>query len=233
LLDDVLAGLLIIALPAYMILRSVVRQKGAGDNLPGRYLQTILIALALVAALLIDWLQSGRSAAALGLTLPVSGVGMAGLAIACAVLIGLFVAVRRQLKSNPAVASKLPGGLPQTSRQLAVFIVFAIVVGCSWEALYRGYLLWFLQPRVGLIGSIAVAATAYGLAHGVKNIRTVLASLGAALLFTIAYATTRSLWWLMLLHCGFPLLGAFTAYSRLRRPTPSAAVGDKRAALDV
>jgi hypothetical protein len=135
LLDSVLAGLLIVALPAYMIVRSVVRRKGAADNLLGRYLQTILIALTLVAALLIDWLQSGRPAAALGLTLPVSGVGMAGLAIACAVLIELFVAVRRQLKSNPGAASKLPDGMPQTSRQLAVFIVFAVVVGCSWEAL--------------------------------------------------------------------------------------------------
>jgi len=215
-LDDLLAGLLVVVLPAYMMWRSVAAPRKAGANPIGSYLHTVLIALALVSALLIDWLQSGRPAAALGLAAPVSNLGMAGLGIASAILVGMLIATTIQLNSKSAKDLKLPDSLPQTSSQFAVFVVFAIVVGCAWEVLYRGYLLWFLQPRVGLIGSILIAATTYGLAHGVKSVRAVLASLGAALLFTVAYATTRSLWWLMLLHCGFPLLGAYTAYSRLR-----------------
>jgi len=96
--------------------------------------------------------------------------------------------------------------MPQTVSERRLAVVAFVVIGVAWEVLYRGYLLWRLTPRLGLIGAIVVAALAYGLAHGVKTARQLGASLAAAFVFTIAYALTKSLWWLMIIHAGLPLL---------------------------
>jgi membrane protease YdiL (CAAX protease family) len=80
------------------------------------------------------------------------------------------------------------------------------VAGVAWEVLFRGYLLWALTPRVGIVGAVFVASVAYGVAHGYKSPRQFTSSLVSALLFTIAYALTHSLWWLMLIHGGLPVM---------------------------
>ena len=66
-----------------------------------------------------------------------------------------------------------------------------------------------------MIHAVAIASAAYGAGHGIGDKRELAGSLAVALLFTTAYALTRSLWWLMLLHAGLPLVGAL-AGRRLR-----------------
>jgi len=76
----------------------------------------------------------------------------------------------------------------------------------GWEVLYRGFLLQLLPPIIGLPFAIVASALAYGIAHGYKNPKELIASIISAFIFTIAYAWTHSIWWLILIHVGLPLL---------------------------
>jgi membrane protease YdiL (CAAX protease family) len=67
-----------------------------------------------------------------------------------------------------------------------------------------------LDIALAVAGAILVVATAYGLAHGLKSMPVLLGSLASALAFTIGYALTHNLWWLILLHTGLPLIGALS-----------------------
>jgi membrane protease YdiL (CAAX protease family) len=181
------------------------------------YLHSMLIALVLVGALAVQWRLTERPLSSLGLGVPVSAPALAGLGIALCVLIGLAVViiVRPQGERTDHAVKEI---VPQTRAEMIVFIAFSLAMGCAWELLYRGYLLWFLPARLGLPASVLVAALAYGLAHGFKSVKAFAASLIAALAFTVAFALTKSLWWLMLLHSGLPFL-LILAFQRQKRFT--------------
>lgn len=74
----------------------------------------------------------------------------------------------------------------------------------GWEILYRGFIL-LLTPNTGLPIAITISALAYGIAHGYRSPKQLIASIVSAFAFTIAYALTHSLWWLIVIHAGLPL----------------------------
>lgn len=100
--------------------------------------------------------------------------------------------------------------LPQDSKEKTWFVIFSVVIGFAWELLYRGYLLWILTPQVGVVIAVSIAAISYGLAHGYQNKKQIIGSIIAAFVFTIAFALTNSLWWLILIHSALPLMGLFS-----------------------
>ena len=87
-----------------------------------------------------------------------------------------------------------------------IILIMGVVVGFAWELLYRGYLLWVLAPRLGIPLAVLLAAAAYGAAHGYKTPKQFAGSLASALVFTLADVVSHSLWWLMLVHAGLPVL---------------------------
>jgi hypothetical protein len=70
-----------------------------------------------------------------------------------------------------------------------------------------------------------VAATAYGGAHGFRDIRQFGGSVVSALAFTMGYALTHSLWWLILIHTALPLLaiGGMARQRAFNRPSEALA----------
>jgi membrane protease YdiL (CAAX protease family) len=98
------------------------------------------------------------------------------------------------------------GMLPQSGPEKAAFALFGLFAGFGWELLYRGFLLMVLVPVLGLPGAVILAALAYGIGHGYQDRAQFIGSIVASFLFTIAYALTGSLWWLMVLHAGMPML---------------------------
>ncbi|HEY1837616.1 MAG TPA: CPBP family intramembrane glutamic endopeptidase [Rhizomicrobium sp.] len=175
---------------------------------------TPLIGLAL------DWWMSGRSATDLGLAYPVPWPGQIGLLIALLLCLGLFVS-----SLWPSTASKRAdlltrlkdGGLLITSiTDFAIFVPLALLIGCGTEILFRGFLFWAFDPVLGWAGAVAIMALAYGLGHGFRDWRAALGSLVSAILFALAYALTRSLWWLMLFHTFVALSAAWSGYRAAR-----------------
>ena len=109
------------------------------------------------------------------------------------------------------------GGLsPETPRELALGMVYAFIVGCGSEILFRAFLLWVFTPFAGLAGAVAIAALAYGIGHGFRNRRQALSAILSALAFTLGYALTFSLWWLMAIHTFAALQASWSGY-RLSR----------------
>ena len=214
-IDTVLLVCLIVLLPGYQLWRSRTEAARPPRSRSATYVQALIKPALLVALLAIDWLVAGRPISLLGLDWPLSRGSSIGFAIAFAILIALAATARFQKPSSDR-AMREEGAImhPETTEEVWLFVLFAVTLGVAWELLYRGFLLWALEPHIGTVGAIIVAATAYGCAHGYKSAGRFTASIASAFVFTIAYALSRSLWWLMLLHAALPLMGAWLSRSR-------------------
>ena len=199
--EAVLAVWLVAVLPAYMCWKSL-RPRRPDRSRTTRYLSTIGLVAVSVAALAAIWIAQGRSGADLGLAIPPPLAGMIGLLIAALIIPVLIVMMRAKARTDRPPSDAMNALLPETGSEAFLFVVFSVVAGFGWEVLYRGFLLWFLQPFVTLWGAVLLAAIAYGLAHGIADKRRIGPSLLSALVFTAAYALTHSLWWLIVIHIG-------------------------------
>lgn len=179
-----------------------------------RYAMTIGLLVGLLGLLTFNWFASGRSLVMLGLGPPSTLAAMIGLALAVVLLVFMSLLVRRKAATASPNAEQLHREqLPDTPTEVRLFVVMAFTVGIGWEILYRGFLLFYLKPVIGAPAAVAVAAAAYGAAHGFKDWRQFTASMIAALAFVVGYLLTQSLWWLMLLHTALPLLALLSRSS--------------------
>ncbi|THD65134.1 CPBP family intramembrane glutamic endopeptidase [Phenylobacterium sp.] len=203
-LDLVLVAVLVGLVPTYQLWRSLKR-RGAPKALKLRsYLRTITMALLLIVPVLAVWIYRGRPWAALGLGLPLAG--KIGLGVAVIGLAAMAPGMRGPMKAADSRVQAILDLLPATRTELAGFVIRNLLIGFSWEVLYRGYLLWALSLSLGTPLAVLVAAAAYGVAHGYKDAKQFTGSLASALAFTLAYVGTHSLWWLMVIHAGLPSL---------------------------
>jgi membrane protease YdiL (CAAX protease family) len=207
--DYALLIALLILVPANSLWRSLA---GRGSTLSrmARYGRTIGIISVLLALLALDWRLSGRSLESLGLDIPPSLPGLAGLGVAIVLTVAMVMMARIAPRRGGSGTDQTALLMPQSPAEYRIFILFSLAVGIGWELLYRGYLLWALTPLLGLPGAIALATLVYGLAHGYKSRRLFIGSLISSMLFVGGYALTGSLWWLMLVHSALPLVGLLT-----------------------
>lgn len=223
-LDITLAVLLIFVVPLVGVWRSR-RADDPSASRSARYIRTMATIGGLLTVLAACWTVGGRDLNELGLGVPTSPAALAGLAIATLLLAVLFLVSRlKRTSRDEAAETSASALLPRTRGEIALFVPFAIAVGFGWEVLYRGFLFSYLLPYAGLAGAIVVAAAAYGLAHGLKSTGQFLGSLASALVFTVGYALTHSLWWLILLHIGLPLIAAFSTVRAVAEPQAGEAV---------
>jgi membrane protease YdiL (CAAX protease family) len=215
--DAALLALLLVGFPGRALWRSLPGKAPEAEGKTAPYLATMVAAAGAVAALILDWQWAGRGYALLGLVSPI-GANEA-IRLSCVLIallaLGIFL-VRRPTPSGPPREGA--DILPTSREERLWFLATATFVSIAWELLYRGYALWALEPRVGTVGAVAIAATAYGCAHGYKSPRQFVGALVAALAFTVAFAATRTLWWLILLHVGLPLVTILAASPRERHP---------------
>lgn len=66
--------------------------------------------------------------------------------------------------------------------------------------------------------AVVLAAVSYGAGHGYKSFKQFAGSIGVSLAFTIGYALTGSLWWLIVLHAAAPTM-MFFAVRKLNQAT--------------
>jgi membrane protease YdiL (CAAX protease family) len=222
-----LALYLVLILPGMQLWRSLRPSTGPKRPRPQRYLSSIReIVLLLLALAVVCW-WSGYPPAALGLAAP-AGIGLWLLAAtAVALLVLYYFGAMRTHKMKPDKRAEAvekirhEEGMPRTPEEMRLFAVLVLCIGGGWEVLYRGFLTLALTPWIGVWGAVVVAAVAYGVAHGYQNPKQLILSIVMALLFTTGYVLTNSLWWLMLLHAGLPLI---TAVSHLKIRSGEAAM---------
>jgi membrane protease YdiL (CAAX protease family) len=218
LIDAALTFTLVAAIPGYQLFKTLGNSRNRPANRTRTYLSSIVLALTLDTVVAAHWIFSARPARSLGLA-GLSNLGWIGVALVSGLLAcALVYEVVRPIKPASASEVEAEALLPGNASEAVLFVLFGAVIGISWELLYRGFLLWQLTPAIGTVGAIVVAATAYGAAHGYKNSRQFAMSLLAACVLTVAYALSGSLWWLMILHAGLPMMLPFLlAYKRHRR----------------
>jgi membrane protease YdiL (CAAX protease family) len=172
----------------------------------GRYVLGLLCAF-----MLVSWLGN-YSAQQLGLGLPPPPAGMWGLAIIVILLVSLhFIGnmmgdrmTPEQRASKEQELRSLPFPMPGTLLETTVYLITMIGMTATWELLFRGYLLLVLTPYTGMPLAVVLAAVAYGAGHGYQNPKQFIGSIASSLCFTIGYALTGSLWWLIVLHAAVP-----------------------------
>lgn len=212
-LTILLAAFLLVIYPTLNLYLSLNPRKNKSERpRMHRYALMTVKTLVLLALLWTASLQAGYTPGALGLDFPVSSGGLWGLGIAAllfAVLGVLSLKDRTMTEAEKArhevqlLESEIPW--PRTSGEAIGFAVSMSLMTAAWELLYRGFLLLFLAPVIGMPLAVAASALAYGIGHGYKNPRLLMAAIGSAFAFTIAYALTHSLWWLILIHAVLPL----------------------------
>ena|SRR5471030_2305741 len=224
-LNSFLAIYLLIIAPSLNMWRSL-RQKN--DKVPRapmlRYWSMSWQSLVMLGVLLAGSWQAGYTVRDIGFDIPLSNAGAWGLCFSVLLLGGLSIAgliierryTAEDLAHNERKLLDSPFPWPRTGVETVAFVVSMTLMTAGWEILYRGFILLFLTPSVGLPIAVAVSAFAYGIGHGYQSPKQLLASIVSAFVFTIAYASTNSLWWLIVIHAGLPL-GAVPAALRAYR----------------
>jgi membrane protease YdiL (CAAX protease family) len=195
-----------------------------------RYWRTLARGWLAVAALALLWHGTGRSAALLGLDIPVSAWGRDGLgvvAVVCVAYIVIFFNVERLV--SPARYELLRAQmrrikiLPRTTGELIVFLAVAVTAGIWEELIYRGFLIWAFAPYATLAGAVVLSSAVFGLGHIYQGPRGVLTTAVLGFVFALGFVTTRSLWWVMAAHALVDLYGGTLAWRVLRmRPADGA-----------
>lgn len=173
----------------------------------GRFVLVLLLVLSLV-------MWTGRHTVAdLGLAFPATPGAIGGLVAACVIMLAMhIIGTVMERKMTPAKRAEqaaqlreLPLSMPRTPLETGAYLVTMVGMTAMWEVLFRGYALLILAPHIGLPAAIAVAAISYGAGHGYKHPKQFFGSIAAAFAFTIGYALTGSLWWLIVLHAAAPV----------------------------
>lgn len=217
-MDYLLALLLIIVLPIRS-LRHSLRPSTSSRTLIQKYLKTTLYISVLLSLLAYIWISRSLPLADLGLDIPLSSGGQVGMMILAVLIIVGIVShliwlrkVKNGTNSQPQKKQDMSDSLPESRTELAAFLLVTVLIGSGWELLYRGFLLWFLAPETGIIAAVCIAALAYGIGHGFKTRGQFIGSIISAFLFTIAFALSGSLWWLMIIHTALPVLAGIAYY---------------------
>jgi membrane protease YdiL (CAAX protease family) len=190
----------------------------------GRYVLSLLCAF-----MLVKWL-GGYSLVQLGMGFPSSPGGFWGLATAVCLLAGMhLLGNRMDRKWTPEERimqedklRELPFPMPRTPTETLAYLVTMVGMTATWELLFRGYLLLVLTPVTGLPLAVALAAVSYGAGHGYQSRKQFFGSILAAFAFTIGYAVTANLWWLIVLHAAAPVTMLYAARKIAPRPTMAA-----------
>jgi membrane protease YdiL (CAAX protease family) len=195
---------------------SSVPQKPELPALQSYWRQGRFVLMLVAALVLVSWLGN-HSMSELGLGLPPSPAGMWGLVLVAILLAVLHFFGKRadakmtledRLKQEEKMRA-LPFPMPRTRTEIAVYFITMIGMTAVWEVLFRGYLLLVLTPLTGMPIAVVLAAISYGAGHGFKSVKQFSGSIIASFFFTIGYALTGSLWWLIVLHAAAPVVMFF------------------------
>lgn len=153
---------------------------------------SIVLLWTLVAAGVALWMLERRSWAELRIVAPHGWriLGTIGLLLAVAIFYARsFATITRARRSNKRI--KLPKDAarraPHTRGELAWWTALSVSAGICEEFIFRGYLIWVLQPVLGLWFAAAVSLVIFAAAHAYQGAKGVVAVgvVGALLTFIV------------------------------------------------
>ena len=191
------------------------------------YRNTLALLWGLAAALALLWLATGRPWSDLGLVPRPTG-GLGGVMLGVAVIAGVLARQSRFAPGDVEALAKLRRSagrllrmLPVTGRELRWFAGLSVTAGICEEALYRGFLIWYLgawavlvaPPAYVFLAAAAASSVLFGLAHAYQGWRNVLVtSLVGGFLAAVVWIT-GSLYAAMLVHALMDLHAGYTSHA--------------------
>jgi membrane protease YdiL (CAAX protease family) len=158
----------------------------------------IVLLWTLVAAGVALWIFERRSWAELRLVAPHGWrvVGTIGLLVAVATFYGRSVAtIKRARRSNRRI--KLPKNVarraPHSHVELAWWLALSLSAGMCEEFIFRGYLIWVLQPTLGIWLAAAASLIVFAAAHAYQGAKGVVAVGVVGSMFTLIVLVFGSL----------------------------------------
>jgi len=170
------------------------------------------------------WTAQGQPLAAVGLAMPAGWRLWAPLAV-----VGVFIVLQAQAALK---ISRMPGDKPRLRSQLGntgrimphavaelpAFVGLSATAGFCEELLFRGFLIWILQPLMGWWPAALVALAAFASVHAYQGRAGVLRSAVFGAVFTLVVFLCQSLWPGIVLHALLDGMGGLIAWLILREP---------------
>jgi membrane protease YdiL (CAAX protease family) len=238
LVDHLMLFVLFVVQPVYGAVayrRYVARiEAGASPDILQQYRVTMLVEWLAFAALMVAWLALGRHVAALGFVMP-GGTGFyVGLLLLAAMTGYLVFAWRKAAAATPAERAKVRASLgtlryfmPQDRRTYGTFIRLSITAGIVEEALYRGFVFWYLAQFMPAWAVVVVSALAFGAGHSYQGVSGMIRVTLVGVAFGGYYLLTGSIWLPMLAHALLDILQGAMLLEYLRdrgKSSPSTAM---------
>jgi len=210
-------------------IRRLVR---AGDaDLPAArrafYRGSLVLLWVLAAALIVLWLVTRRPWDQLGLVLRLNG-GLAGVIAGLAAMVAVLARRQRVAPDDREALAKLEKDAGQLARLLPAsggefgwFAAVSVSAGICEEALYRGFLIWYLGAWAAMlvpgphvfVAAAAGSALVFGLGHSYQGWRNTLVTALTGGFLAAVYWITGSLYAAMLIHALMDLQAGYTSYA--------------------
>ncbi len=232
--DHLLVAVVAVALPLYSNLtwqatRRAIESRGE----PARvafYREEACWQLAVSLAIAIRWAAAGRKWSELGLG-PLAGGPWALLALAVVVAVVAFLwrqyrAVhggRADLSQVAEQLDQLGPLLPDTPIERSWYKAVSVGAGVAEELFWRGFMLWYLTPWLGLGWSAVVSAVAFTLLHLYQGWKQLPGVAVGSTVATVLRLATGTVWVPMLLHAAGDWFQGLTAAEARRQLTSTAA----------
>lgn len=97
-----------------------------------------------------------------------------------------------------------------------MFQRLALTAGICEEVLFRGFLLWYLTPVLGVVGAVVAGAVVFGLGHAYQGKAGVMKTGIVGLLAGVFATLGGTLLWPIILHAAIDLQGGAVGYLLLR-----------------
>lgn len=229
-LELVIAGLIAVAYPIWdyvwgwpRMLRTI-RSGRPNPRLPV-YWEIMGLAWLMTFVIAGLWLRADRPWSALGLVWP---AGWRLGVTAALVLVVLALETRRtraiarldpdRLNRIRSSDAPLIAFVPHTRAEYFNFQLVAVTAGICEELIYRGFLVWALQPWLTLWGAALASVVSFGFAHAYQGRRGAVGAGAAGAMFAVLAILTGSILPGMVLHALVDLLGGRASYAILRDP---------------
>lgn len=218
-LDSVFLITLLALLPTYTFYRQHKSKKSNEEDTQNNQRQrsfaalhrTSLAAFLLLGLLGAAWVSNGRGFSDLNLGVP-GNRGLVSLAIIA--LVPFVLAGVAKIKPSEAAEIDAEGILLSSSKEEFLRkIPFLIFISTAWEIIYRGALMFYFTPYLGVVMSMVAAAIFYTFDHRTKKPKEYIETFLMAIFFLGLLVVSGSLWGPIVLHCMIPIIGGYAALS--------------------
>ncbi len=227
LIDHLLFAVIAVAHPvgSYISWKRLMRRIAAGEvvNRTELYNVTMISHWTLFGVTLALWLGASRSWPDLGFGFAAGPWFYAGLLLAIACVVALVLQYRHILSMPRDELRAAFDGLdgleiiiPRNGNELGRFYALSVTAGVVEEALWRGFMIWYLAHVMPIWAAGIVSAVAFGVAHIYQGAARTPRIVAVGLVFAALYLMTGSLWLPMIVHAVVDIVQGRIGYEAMQ-----------------